>query len=370
MTFRPGWFPAISRLLVAFAASLGASVGLAEDKTLSPPIPILSAKATSTQTIAARGTVSPTAPMYGAFEIRSSAVVYILVRGPSLTTLGVTPNSLDAPWLRLFDASGNDLTHTNLSGGGQINGGGGCDSSSSLDRPVIDYYAVVRNSPAHERDSCLATGALPAGVYTFQIQPSIPGVTSYQGLSSSPSTGEILFEATLAPTPAPETNFTKSEKLVGGKWTLGFNIGSSFFSRSYSFNSVIQSTNDPAEYYAVGVDEFGDTVLGGYDVQLAKWVLYDPSSIIDLFYTFSFSDLNHVAGCYYQISPPGSSNLSSCYNMAGIRSPAKAMSVGGGSAFEKDRDSVRAALQSVPGEAAEGGALPGIVKARRQLKQQ
>ena len=39
---------------------------------------------------------------------------------------------------------------------------------------------------------------LAAGVYTFTVTPSIPGLTTTTG-TSAPSSGEILFEVILAP---------------------------------------------------------------------------------------------------------------------------------------------------------------------------
>ena len=33
--------------------------------------------------------------------------------------------------------------------------------------------------------------------------------------------------------------------------------------------------------------------------------------------------INTITGCYYQINPPGSTNLSDCYSMFGSRSPLK-----------------------------------------------
>ena len=57
-------------------------------------------KAASTRTLGARATASPSATVFGGFELAQSTVVYVLVRGNSLGSLGVTNNFLDRPRLR------------------------------------------------------------------------------------------------------------------------------------------------------------------------------------------------------------------------------------------------------------------------------
>jgi len=153
------------------------------------------AKATSTQSLGSRGTVTPSATLFGGFETRSGADVYILVRGNSLGTLGVTQNYLDLPRVRVYNASGQDI-FIDVNGVGGFNG---CMSGSVYTDPVVNYYANVRHQAAHQYDACVAYH-FPAGVYTFSVTPTIPGVTTPSGTSPSvPSSGEVLFEVTLAP---------------------------------------------------------------------------------------------------------------------------------------------------------------------------
>lgn len=153
-----------------------------------PPTPQLGLTARS---FGSRGTVSSSARMYGAFELASSGTVFILVRGNSLGTLGVTQGYLDAPRVQLFNAQGSDL----VSQGG-LPGFNDCLASNTVtDYPVVYYYGQLRGQPVSERDSCYTT-TLPAGVYTFSVNPSILGVTS-NATSSSPAVGEVLFEVTL-----------------------------------------------------------------------------------------------------------------------------------------------------------------------------
>jgi len=157
----------------------------------------VTAMAASAQSIASRATVSGASQkVYGGFQLTNSTTVYILVRGNSLKTLGIIPSPLDAPWVRVYNRSNRDLINTNDT----IPGSFGCSSSNAAtDQPVIDYYRFTRGAPVDSRDFCLAA-VFPAGVYTFDVTASVPGVTSGgTGWSSSPSSGEILFEVTLGP---------------------------------------------------------------------------------------------------------------------------------------------------------------------------
>jgi hypothetical protein len=150
-------------------------------------------KAASTRTLGSRATATPSATVYGGFELAAQATVYILVRGNSLGTLGVTQAFLDAPRVRIYNAQGADLIF-DQGGRGGFNY---CLASQASQLPVRNYYAQVRGQPASEFDGCFA-GTFPAGGYSFTVTPSIAGVTT--GTENSvPSSGEILFEITLGP---------------------------------------------------------------------------------------------------------------------------------------------------------------------------
>jgi hypothetical protein len=149
--------------------------------------------AASAQTLASRATVTPSQTVFGGFQLAQEAPVIILVRGNSLQTLGVTNNYLDAPRVRVYNAAGADLI-VDATGRPGTNT---CTSGAALSAPAVAYYASVRGQPAHERDTCIAA-IFPAGAYTFTVTPSIAGVTVSAG-QSNPSSGEMLFEVTLAP---------------------------------------------------------------------------------------------------------------------------------------------------------------------------
>ena len=180
----------------AFAQQLGTAngyTGAGHAAAVASPFPV--AKAAMAQTLGSRSTVTSSATLFGGFQLTQAATVYILVRGNSLQTLGVTNNFLDAPRVRLFNQANQDLVIDTFNQPGF----NGCSSGSEFTDPVVSYYANVRGQPAHSRDACFA-GTFQAGVYTFTVTPTIPGVTaSPQSSSSNPSSGQVLFEVTLNP---------------------------------------------------------------------------------------------------------------------------------------------------------------------------
>jgi hypothetical protein len=131
-------------------------------------------KAASASTVASRGTVTSAITLYGGYEPAVSYSAIIVVRGPSLGTLGITQAYLDSPGVCIY------------AGSTQIVCGNSCAASAL--QPIRDYYTNVRGAPLSTRDTCaVITG--PAGAYTFTVNPS----------TISTRTGEVLFEVTLGP---------------------------------------------------------------------------------------------------------------------------------------------------------------------------
>ena len=147
-------------------------------------------KAASTRQVASRAVASPSQTVFGGFELAQSAVVYVLVRGNSMGSLGVTQNFLDRPRFRLYNQAGQDLVFDNANRPGF----NFCSTSNSDDVFVINYYQA-RGAPVSTNDACLGA-TFASGVYTFSVTPA---TTANSGLTSSPSTGEILFEVILGP---------------------------------------------------------------------------------------------------------------------------------------------------------------------------
>jgi hypothetical protein len=175
--------PAMAGDLGAGSEALGilGSVG-APSVEKGTPVP----KAALAQVLGSRATVDAIGPLFGGFALATSADVYIIVRGNSLGTMGITQSYLDAPRVRIYNVNGTDLIFDN-------NGNPGfnaCTSSGTFSAPVYNMYAVVRGQPPDARDACTAHN-FAAGVYTFSVMPTT-GV-------SVPSLGEVLFEVTLNP---------------------------------------------------------------------------------------------------------------------------------------------------------------------------
>jgi hypothetical protein len=168
----------------------------------------------SAKTLGSRATVSPGVTLFGGFELASASTVYILVRGNSLGTLGVTQNFLDSPRVRLFNSQGQDL----LTDAGTA-GFTGCSSTANSGAAVVNYYTNVRAQPPHARDGCTSQ-TLAAGVYTFTVTPSTTGSVS------APSSGEILFEVTLGSGSGSITKTLGSRATVSPSATLfgGFEL--------------------------------------------------------------------------------------------------------------------------------------------------
>ena len=154
-----------------------------------PPPPPPPTRGVATRSLGARATVSGSATAFGGFSVATSARVYILVRGNSLGSLGVTQAYMDAPRVRLYNAAGSDL----VSQAGMAGFNFCVSSNTTTDLPVVQLYQG-RGQPVHPRDSCYTT-VLGAGSYTFSVTPS-NGATS-ASTSSTTFSGEVLFEVTL-----------------------------------------------------------------------------------------------------------------------------------------------------------------------------
>jgi hypothetical protein len=143
---------------------------------------------------------------------------------------------------------------------------------------------------------------------------------SINGIGGTKRITRQIFAGASPPPPANDSR-SKTEQLIGGTWTFSYTIINGFTNR-YTFTSITGPDRD-GDWLALGTGEFGDKVGGGYVSSTRLWGVLDPGTIIDRFFVFTFSDLNTVSGCYYQVDPPGSTHLSRCYSMLGFRSPRK-----------------------------------------------
>jgi hypothetical protein len=151
------------------------------------PLATVVDKAATVSTLGARATATSSATVYGGFTLSFATNVYILVRGNSLGTLGITQGYLDLPRLRLYNAAGGDLVFDNAGRPGFNR------CTSSTDAAVVNFYAA-RGAPVSSNDACIGAN-FAAGTYTFTVTPTnIPG-----GANSVPLFGDVLFEVILGP---------------------------------------------------------------------------------------------------------------------------------------------------------------------------
>ncbi len=108
----------------------------------------------------------------------------------------------------------------------------------------------------------------------------------------------------------------KAEKILGN-WTFTYTIVSTWHDK-FSLTRVYQDPENPAQWYAVGTDEYGYTVVAGWGDSVNLYMLLDSSLGMDQVYTFDFTGPNTVAGCYY-LMPGDDPDFSNCYPLTGIR---------------------------------------------------
>jgi len=156
--------------------------------------------------IGTRATVAAGALVYGGFTISGLAAtkqnVFIVVRGPSLQTLGVTQDPLDLPGLRVFDAAGNDVLN-NAAGGHGV-------TTCAAAHPVATLYRTTRQA-LDANDSCVSV-SLGGGTYTFTIEPT-----------AADTSGEVLFEVLYNAQPAPGQSASAALKTIGSRGTVAGN---------------------------------------------------------------------------------------------------------------------------------------------------
>lgn len=134
-------------------------------------------------------------------------------------------------------------------------------------------------------------------------------------------------------TPAPkggngQTNqYTSKVELLKGNWFYTFKIGSSSFSENYHLWNLVYQ-DDPLEPpFMFGEDKYGNyDTAGSFVPSQGLWAVLDVGITLDRFYVYYTNGISvQDPACYYQISPSGSTNLSSCYFLSGYKTQVKAM---------------------------------------------
>ena len=187
-------------------------------------------------------------------------------------------------------------------GSADLNGDGVTDIVWMQPNGTLTVWLMQRNGASPQ--VLAIAGTAPAGYTVFQNGG--PTIT------------------TTGPTPNVPFAYAQTSKLLGS-WRFAYSIGTSPFSNTFSLTAIDNTPNSSGDYYANGRDEFNRLVVGAYSTNYNNYSVLIGGTIIDMFFIFTFSGDNNVSGCYYQISPPRSSNLSRCYDMSGIRTAAARM---------------------------------------------
>jgi hypothetical protein len=181
--------------------------------------------------------------------------------------------------------------------------------------------------------------------YSVDMNPNTYERSTQIALSGDSWSG--TFTITQAGMGTGNTSMDYAQKLLGD-WLFSYKVVTNTTS-SYSFVALAQDILHPAQWYAVGVDEFGDEVLAGWFDDINLYVLVDDGALIDKYFWFGFEGTNFVAGCYYQ-ADHGSSWLGECYTMTGIRAPSSAPSAPVGAESRLEQESrMRDEAHSLPG---------------------
>jgi len=209
----------------------------------------------------------------------------------------------------------------------------------------------------------------PAGTYSLDVRLDSAGQVTLFALAEGHfpfkvvlgggGHYDIVLQSASSAGPA-NPNRDKTSQLLGGTWTYTYTILSTF-SDSYTFTNVSGTPDKDGNYFASGTTPSGRLVVGGYVAASGQWAVLSQGIIIDQFYTFTFGSNNNVSGCYYQVNPPGSGNLSRCYPMTGFRSPPKSM------AFESNQEQL---VRDVAADAVKGEVEPPARVTYQALRKQ
>ena len=123
--------------------------------------------------------------------------------------------------------------------------------------------------------------------------------------------------------PIPVTannNQAKTQLLLGGTWSFVYVGNGANRTRRFSFNEIEFAGGGTDDYAASGTNETGELIAGGYVSAQGIWGVMDPGTTMHDFFTFTFVDTNHVAGCYISIRADTFA-MGHCADMTGSRTP-------------------------------------------------
>jgi len=131
-------------------------------------------------------------------------------------------------------------------------------------------------------------------------------------------TGEFSWPMLVASTAGSDKvqSRIKTESL-DGCWAFKYTIVSEWTTNFCLDKSTI-AEYDPGVFFIDGLDEYGNTAVGGYMSVEDFYVVMVTGSLFWDFFTFDFTSPATVSGCYY-IFDPADDSLSTCFDMTGNR---------------------------------------------------
>lgn len=143
------------------------------------------------------------------------------------------------------------------------------------------------------------------GTYVYRVK-----AVNAAGLSSGITANPV----TIATAPANESQ--KRAKEFIGTWAMTYKIISTF-SDTLKFNTVLESTSEPGEYFAGGKDQYGNIYVAWYDFEYKSYVIGGGPTNLPTFYQFkSIASDGSVSGIvWFSLSTGYSDN----YAMVGRR---------------------------------------------------
>lgn len=121
------------------------------------------------------------------------------------------------------------------------------------------------------------------------------------------------------PITADPISLTLANKMLGN-WVFNYTI-SNTYTDSYAFTSTWESEALPGMYFALGLNQYDDTTLVGYDEESASYFMLSQHpdwATFDSFHTFTLGAGGQtLVGCYYLYYRTG--DLSPCYALTGMK---------------------------------------------------
>ncbi len=162
--------------------------------------------------------------------------------------------------------------------------------------PVGEFNFNVYTRP----DGTLTLFAFADGFYSKKLELN-GGQSGLQVVLSAPG-NELCTAATDA----------GCARMLIGNWLMYYTVGNTGFDPWYALATV--SLDSTEEYFAWGLDEFGETAIGYY-AEDNLWVIFDSGSGVNLLHAFVVEG-DYAEGCTYQVSE---TDWSDCFHLVGLR---------------------------------------------------